>query len=104
ILVSAGPTQEKIDPVRYISNRSSGKMGYAVVEAARARGASVTLVSGPTALAKPEGVTVVQVESASEMKAAMESRMADADVVIMAAAVADYRAKAPADRKIKKDS
>jgi phosphopantothenoylcysteine decarboxylase/phosphopantothenate--cysteine ligase len=102
--VSAGPTQEKLDPVRYISNRSSGKMGYAVVEAARARGASVTLVTGPVALAKPGGVTVVPVESASEMKAAMDSRMAEADVVIMAAAVADYRAAAPVDRKIKKDA
>jgi len=104
ILVSAGPTQEKIDPVRYISNRSSGKMGYALVEAARERGASVTLVTGPVALPKPAGVTVVPVETASEMKAAMESRMAEADVVIMAAAVADYRAAAPAERKIKKEA
>ena len=104
ILVSAGPTQEKLDPVRFISNRSSGKMGYAVVEAARARGASVTLVTGPVALPKPGGVSVVSVESASEMKAAMDSRMAEADVVIMAAAVADYRAAAPVDRKMKKDA
>ncbi len=104
ILVSAGPTQEKLDPVRYISNRSSGKMGYAVVEAARARGASVTLVSGPVALAPPSGVTMVRVESASEMKAAMDTRMGEADVVIMAAAVADYRAAAPVDQKIKKDA
>jgi phosphopantothenoylcysteine decarboxylase/phosphopantothenate--cysteine ligase len=104
ILVSAGPTQERIDPVRYISNRSSGKMGYAVVEAARARGASVTLVSGPVSLPKPAGVTVIEVESAAEMKAAMEGRATDSDIVIMAAAVADYRSAAPADGKIKKDS
>jgi phosphopantothenoylcysteine decarboxylase/phosphopantothenate--cysteine ligase len=104
ILVSAGPTQEKIDPVRYISNRSSGKMGYALVEAARARGASVTLVTGPVALAKPVGVEVVPVESAAEMKEALEGRFPAADVVIMAAAVADYRVQTPADRKIKKDA
>jgi phosphopantothenoylcysteine decarboxylase/phosphopantothenate--cysteine ligase len=79
-------------------------MGFALVEAARARGASVTLVSGPVALARPRGVTVIPVESALEMKAAMESRAAEADIVIMAAAVADYRAATPADRKIKKDA
>ncbi len=104
IVISAGPTQEKIDPVRYISNRSSGKMGYAVAEAARSRGASVTLVSGPVSLEAPEGVRLIRVESASEMKAAMDEAAAAADVVIMAAAVADYRAAAPVDRKIKKDS
>ena len=104
ILVSAGPTQEKIDPVRFISNRSSGKMGYSLVEAARARGASVTLVTGPVALARPEGVEVIEVESALEMKAAMEKGAERADIVIMAAAVADYRVAAPASLKIKKDS
>ena len=104
ILISAGPTLEKIDPVRYISNRSSGKMGYAIAEAARARGASVTIVSGPVALAKPEGVDVIQVESAAEMMTAMEERSVEADVIIMAAAVADYRAATPLDRKIKKDA
>ena len=104
VLVSAGPTQEKIDPVRYLSNRSSGKMGYAIAEAARARGATVILVSGPVSILEPEGVAVVNVESASEMKAAMDARMADADVVIMSAAVADYRVAAPAERKIKKDA
>jgi phosphopantothenoylcysteine decarboxylase/phosphopantothenate--cysteine ligase len=104
IVISAGPTQEKIDPVRYISNRSSGKMGYAIAEAARARGASVTLVSGPVSLARPDGVRVISVESASEMKAAMEASMAEADIVIMSAAVADYRVAAPVDRKLKKDS
>lgn len=104
VAVSAGPTVEKLDPVRYISNRSSGKMGYAVAEAARARGASVTLVSGPVSLAKPEGVRVVAVESAAEMKAAMDAALPEADVIIMCAAVADYRAAEAADRKIKKDA
>ena len=84
ILVSAGPTQERIDPVRYLSNRSSGKMGYALAEAARARGASVTLVSGPVALARPEGVRVIAVESAEEMKTALDEVAATADVLIMA--------------------
>jgi phosphopantothenoylcysteine decarboxylase/phosphopantothenate--cysteine ligase len=104
ILISAGPTREQIDPVRYISNRSSGKMGYAIAAAARARGASVTVVSGPVSLAAPDGVSMVGVETAAEMMAAMEARAGAADVVIMAAAVADYRAKAPSDLKIKKDS
>ncbi len=102
IVVSAGPTLERIDPVRYISNRSSGKMGYAVAEAARARGASVTLVSGPVSIAKPEGVRVISVESASEMKLAIEASMAEADIVVMAAAVAHYRSASPVDQKIKK--
>jgi len=104
VLVSAGPTQEKIDPVRYISNRSSGKMGYAVAEAARSRGATVTLVSGPVSLEAPEGVRLIHVESAGEMKAAMDEAAAEADVIVMTAAVADYRAASPADRKIKKDA
>lgn len=103
IVVSAGPTREKLDPVRYLSNHSSGKMGYAIARAARARGASVTLVSGPVALPGPEGVDVVRVESAAEMKTAMGERARDADIVIMAAAVADYRPAEPADRKIKKN-
>ncbi len=103
VVVSAGPTREKIDPVRYISNRSSGKMGYAVAEAARARGASVTLVSGPVDLAAPEGVSMVRVESATEMKAAMEAALEEADVIVMAAAVADYRVETPAEDKIKKN-
>lgn len=102
VLVSAGPTQEKIDPVRYISNRSSGKMGYAIAEAARRRGASVTLVSGPVSIAAATGVDVVPVESAAEMKAAMEAALATADIVVMCAAVADYRVMEPAERKIKK--
>ncbi len=104
ILVSAGPTQERLDPVRYLSNRSSGKMGYAIAEAARARGASVTLVSGPVALATPGGVTVIGVESASEMQTVMEAQAAGADIVIMSAAVADYRVARKAEGKIKKDA
>ena len=104
ILVSAGPTLEAIDPVRFVSNRSSGKMGYAVAAAARARGASVTLVSGPVSLPRPEGVRVIHVESAGQMKAAMDEGLGEADLVIMAAAVADYRVADPSTRKIKKDS
>lgn len=102
IVISAGPTQEKIDPVRYISNRSSGKMGYAIAEAARSRGASVILVSGPVALPAPDGVQVIRVETAAEMKTAMDAAAAEADVVVMCAAVADYRAAAPVDQKMKK--
>ena len=99
IVVTAGPTREPLDPVRYLSNRSSGKMGYALAEAAAARGASVLLVSGPVALAAPLGVEVVRVETAREMRAAVLDAAADA--VFMAAAVADY-APEPAPAKIKK--
>lgn len=102
ILVSAGPTQEPIDPVRFISNRSSGKMGYAIAEAAQARGAQVVLVSGPTALLTPKGVEVVQVETAEDMGKALSTRLAWSTVVIMAAAVADFRPKHRAPQKIKK--
>lgn len=102
ILVSAGPTQEPIDPVRFISNRSSGKMGYALAEAARARGAQVTLVTGPTALPTPGGVEVVAVETAEEMRKALCTRLSWSTVVIMAAAVADYRPAQAAAHKIKK--
>jgi len=102
VLVSAGPTQEAIDPVRYISNRSSGKMGYALAEAARSRGADVILVSGPTALAPPVGVRVVPVTTAKDMADAMSAHFNWASVVIMAAAVADFRPKDPASQKIKK--
>ncbi|MCP9455745.1 MAG: bifunctional phosphopantothenoylcysteine decarboxylase/phosphopantothenate--cysteine ligase CoaBC [Nitrospira sp.] len=102
VLVSAGPTQEAIDPVRFISNRSSGKMGYALAEAARARGASVVLVTGPTALARPSGVEVVSVTSAQEMADAMCQRLEWATVVIMAAAVADFCPKESASQKLKK--
>jgi len=102
VLVSAGPTQEPIDPVRYISNRSSGKMGYAIAEAAQKRGAQVVLVSGPTSLMAPHGVEVVAVETAEEMTKALSTRLSWSTVVIMSAAVADYRPKHAASRKIKK--
>jgi len=90
VLVTAGPTREAIDPVRYISNRSSGKMGYAIAQAAQEAGARVMLVSGPTALATPTRVERVTVESAGEMYAAVVARVAEADIFIGAAAVADY--------------
>jgi phosphopantothenoylcysteine decarboxylase / phosphopantothenate---cysteine ligase len=102
VLVSAGPTREALDPVRYLTNRSSGRMGYAVASAAWRRGASVTLVSGPTSLAAPRGVERVSVTSAAEMHAAMLSRAPSSDVVVMVAAVADYRPAQVADLKIKK--
>jgi phosphopantothenoylcysteine decarboxylase / phosphopantothenate---cysteine ligase len=102
ILVSAGPTQEAIDPVRFISNRSSGKMGYAIAEAAQARGAQVVLVTGPTALQQPKGIEVVSVATAEEMMKALSSRLAWSTTVIMAAAVADFRPTNPALQKLKK--
>lgn len=102
VLVTAGPTREPIDPVRYISNRSSGKMGYAIAAEAAARGAVVTLVTGPTELATPSGVDAVAVETVSEMADAVLSRAAEADVFISAAAPADFRPMQPRDRKIKK--
>lgn len=104
VLVSAGPTQEPIDPVRYLSNRSSGKMGYAVAEAAAARGAEVVLVTGPTALAIPPGVQAVAVKTAEEMHKALTGHLAWSTIVIMAAAVADFRPARPAGQKIKKDA
>ena len=102
VLVTAGPTQEAIDPVRYITNHSSGKMGYALAEAARDRGADVVLVSGQVALAEPKGVTVRKIVSASDMAEAVFAEFNETDVLIMAAAVADYRPKEVADQKIKK--
>jgi len=102
ILVTAGPTVEDIDPVRYVSNRSSGRMGYRVAEAARDRGAKVVLVSGPTALPPPAGVEVVAVRSAEQMARAVEEAFASATVVIGAAAVADYRPAKAAGQKIRK--
>lgn len=102
ILITAGPTREEIDPVRYISNHSSGKMGYALARAARRRGAQVLLISGPTALAQPEGVRVVNVTSASEMQSEVMVRAAGCDVVVKAAAVADYRPLVRSGTKIKK--
>jgi phosphopantothenoylcysteine decarboxylase / phosphopantothenate---cysteine ligase len=102
VLVSAGPTQEPIDPVRFISNRSSGKMGYAIASAASERGAQVVLVSGPTDLSPPPRVELVPVMTAEEMAKALLTRLSWADTVVMAAAVADFRAKSPAPRKLKK--
>ena len=102
VVVSAGGTQEPIDPVRYVGNYSSGKMGYAVAEAARDRGADVVLVSGPVALAAPYAVRVVSVQRAAEMRDAVVAECADADAVIMAAAVADYRPAEAAGQKIKR--
>ncbi|MBF0231511.1 MAG: bifunctional phosphopantothenoylcysteine decarboxylase/phosphopantothenate--cysteine ligase CoaBC [Desulfamplus sp.] len=103
MLVSAGPTREAIDPVRYISNHSSGKMGYAVAEAAEKRGGSVTLVSGPVSIAPPFGVNLIQVNSASQMADEMLGHMDDADIIIKVAAVADYRPLVSYENKIKKD-
>ena len=102
VLVTAGPTREALDPVRYLTNRSSGRMGYAIARAAARRGAQVTLVSGPTALPKPGYMEVVDVESAAEMYEAVTSRASEMDIIIKAAAVADYRPETVADNKIKK--
>lgn len=102
VLVSAGPTREAIDPVRYLSNRSSGRMGYEVAAEAWRRGARVSLVSGPTALKAPRGVEIINVESAAEMKLEIDRLTPSADAVVMVAAVADYRPAAAQDRKIKK--
>jgi phosphopantothenoylcysteine decarboxylase/phosphopantothenate--cysteine ligase len=102
VLVTAGPTVEDVDPVRFVSNRSSGKMGYRLAEAARDRGARVILVSGPTSLAAPHGVEVVAVRSAEEMQRAVAGRVGPATVVIAAAAVSDYRPAAASVSKIKK--
>lgn len=102
VLVTAGPTREELDPVRYISNYSSGKMGYAIARAACNRGARVILVSGPTCLAAPCGVEMVEVVSAREMRDAVMAQAPAATVIIKAAAVADYRPAAPTTQKIKK--
>ena len=104
ILITAGGTQEAIDPVRYIGNRSSGKMGYALAKIAAQRGAEVTLISGPTHLTPPVGVMVRHVQSAAEMREAVLSHYAVSDIVIKAAAVADYRPQTMATNKIKKNS
>jgi len=104
IVVTAGGTQEPIDPVRHIGNRSSGKMGYALAEAARDRGAVVSLITAPTSLPQPAGMEVVRVKTAAEMKEAVARAVAQADALIMAAAVADYQPKSVAEAKIKKDS
>jgi len=102
IVVTAGGTQEPVDPVRCLTNRSSGKMGYAVAEAARNRGAEVTLISAPTALLKPTGIKVIDVTTAEEMLKAVQEATKKADVLIMAAAVADFRPARPSGSKIKR--
>ena len=99
VVVTAGPTREPIDPVRVVTNRSSGRMGYRVAEAAWERGASVTLISGPVELAPPVGVTVQRIESTSELEAAVRSALPQADVLVMAAAPADYRPVSPSAEK-----
>jgi len=99
VVVTAGPTREPIDPVRVVSNRSSGKMGYRVAEVAWERGADVVLISGPTALAAPVGVTLRLIDSTRELEAAVRAELPTADVLIMAAAPADYRPSSPSDRK-----
>ena len=104
ILITAGPTREAIEPVRYLTNRSSGKMGYALAEAAREAGHEVTLVSGPVNLAAPADIAVINVESAREMFCAVQSHISKADMAIFAAAVADYRPLIQVTQKIKKSS
>ncbi len=102
ILVTAGPTREKVDPVRYLTNRSSGRMGYALAEAASRRGARVLLVSGPTALTPPGAAEVTQIESAEQMRQAVLKLLPEATIVIKTAAVSDYRPKSTASQKIKR--
>jgi phosphopantothenoylcysteine decarboxylase/phosphopantothenate--cysteine ligase len=102
VLVTAGPTREDSDPVRFLTNRSSGKMGYAIAEAAVRRGAHVILVSGPTDLPVPDGVDWVPVRTTEEMRRAVRERASDAGVIIMAAAVSDYRPAAPRTQKLKR--
>lgn len=102
VLVTAGPTREKIDPIRYITNHASGKMGYAIAEAARDRGAKVTLVSGPTSLERPSGVEFVAVESVQDMFDAVMQHLPESDIVIKSAAVSDYRPKIVQEHKMKK--
>ena len=103
-LVTAGPTRERIDPVRFITNRSSGKMGFAVAEALHAAGAEVVLISGPVHLATPAGIERMNVESAADMLAAVQSRIGDAQILVATAAVSDYCAANVASRKIKKSA
>jgi phosphopantothenoylcysteine decarboxylase/phosphopantothenate--cysteine ligase len=102
IVVTAGGTQEPIDPVRHIGNRSSGKMGYALAEAARDRGAAVTLITAPASVPVPVGVEVVRVRTVAEMREAVMAAVSQADALIMAAAVSDFRIANPAESKIKK--
>jgi len=102
VLVTAGPTYEPIDPVRFIGNRSSGKMGYAIAKEAAKRSARVILVTGPTALSTPAGVDVIQIETTEQMRQAVLARVAGVDVVVMAAAVADFRPSTPSNEKLKR--
>jgi phosphopantothenoylcysteine decarboxylase/phosphopantothenate--cysteine ligase len=102
ILVTAGPTEEPLDPVRYFTNRSSGKMGYAIAKAAKYRGARVTLVSGPTSLKVPTGVTFRSIRTTEDMRKAVFEHCQECDVIIKAAAPLDYRPKIASDHKIKK--
>jgi phosphopantothenoylcysteine decarboxylase/phosphopantothenate--cysteine ligase len=102
VMVTAGPTRESIDPVRYISNRSSGKMGYALARVARRRGAEVVLIAGPTSLPDPPGIRMIRVNSASQMYKACMSEAKKADIIIKASAVSDYRPRQTASQKIKK--
>jgi phosphopantothenoylcysteine decarboxylase/phosphopantothenate--cysteine ligase len=102
ILITAGPTRESIDPVRFISNRSSGKMGYSLAEAAANLGNDVSLISGPVNIAPPEGVTLINIESAEELACEVRKSAETADIIFMVAAVADYRPKNVAENKIKK--
>ena len=102
IVITAGPTREPFDPVRFISNYSSGKMGYALATIARRRGADVTLISGPTALPTPAGVTCIHVTTALEMRDAVFAHIGEAKIIIKAAAVADYRPSVKSESKIKK--
>ena len=103
VLVTAGPTREKIDPVRYITNRSSGRMGYAIAEAALRRGARVLLVSGPTSIAAPGAAELTRVESSGEMRAAVLKLLPECTIIIKTAAVADFRPKNTSDQKIKRE-
>lgn len=103
VLITAGPTQEAIDPVRFLSNRSSGKMGYAVAEAALARGAAVTLITGPVSIAPPEGARTIRVRTAAEMYKVVKENLNEATMVVMAAAVSDYRPATVHKQKIKKN-
>ena len=100
--MSAGPTQEPIDPVRYVGNRSSGKMGFAIAEAARDRGARVIIVSGPVALETPAGCERINVNTVTDMLAALETATATSDAIVMSAAPADFRPTNPATQKMKK--
>jgi phosphopantothenoylcysteine decarboxylase / phosphopantothenate---cysteine ligase len=104
VLITAGPTQEPLDPVRFISNRSSGKMGYALAEAARDRGAKVILVSGPVNLSQPHGVELLRVQTALEMRDAVLSRLPETTIIIKSAAVADYHVANVPQQKVKKTS